>query len=111
MNDNLLLRGGIAVPASPFPLLPLRSRVLFPGAVLTLMVGRSRSVALLEAVRPGDVIVEVSRDAIKSPADFVQKVEAARKANRKTVLLLVQNETGLRFVADVRKAIAIASYF
>jgi ATP-dependent Lon protease len=30
--------------------------VLFPGTVLTLPVGRSRSVALLEAVRPGDVI-------------------------------------------------------
>ncbi len=56
MNDHFTLRGGIAVPANPFPLLPLRSRVLFPGTVLTLPVGRRRSVALLEAVRAGDVI-------------------------------------------------------
>jgi len=56
MNDSSTLRGGIAAPASPFPLLPLRSRVLFPGTVLTLPVGRSRSVALLEAVRAGAVI-------------------------------------------------------
>jgi len=51
-----------------------------------------------KGIRPGDVVVEVSRDPIKSPADFAQKVEAARKANRKTVLLLVQNDSGLRFV-------------
>ncbi len=56
MNDHPTLRGGIAVPADPFPLLPLRSRVLFPGIMLTLPVGRSRSVALLESVRAGDVI-------------------------------------------------------
>ena len=56
MNDHSTLRGGIPAPANPFPLLPLRSRVLFPGTVLTLPVGRSRSVALLEAVRAGDVI-------------------------------------------------------
>jgi len=56
MNEHPTLRGGLAVPANPFPLLPLRSCVLFPGTVLTLPVGRSRSVALLEAVRAGDVI-------------------------------------------------------
>jgi len=56
MNDHSTLRGGLAVPASPFPLLPLRSRVLFPGTLLTVPVGRSRSVALLEAVRAGEVI-------------------------------------------------------
>jgi len=56
MNHHSTLRSGSAVPANPFPLLPLRSRVLFPGTVRTLPVGRSRSVALLEAVRAGDVI-------------------------------------------------------
>jgi len=56
MNDHSTLRRGHAVPASPFPLLPLRSRVLFPGTVLTMPVGRSRSLALLEAVRAGEVI-------------------------------------------------------
>ena len=56
MNDHASLRGGFAIPASPFPLLPLRSCVLFPGTAQTLPVGRSRSVALVEAIRAGDII-------------------------------------------------------
>jgi ATP-dependent Lon protease len=50
------LRSGASAPRSPFPLLPLRSGVLFPGTVLTLPVGRARSVALLGAVRAGDIV-------------------------------------------------------
>src|SRR4051812_9862388 len=55
------LRGGAAAPTSPFPLLPLRTGVLFPGTVITLPVGRKRSVALVESVRPGDVIGTVTQ--------------------------------------------------
>jgi serine protease Do len=51
-----------------------------------------------KGIRPGDVIVEVSQEAIKSPADFVAKIDAARKSGRKSVLLLVQNESGVHFV-------------
>jgi len=51
-----------------------------------------------KGVRPGDVIVEVSQEAVKSTADFVAKVDAARKAGRKSVLLLVQSEAGVHFV-------------
>ncbi|TAK24035.1 MAG: endopeptidase La [Myxococcaceae bacterium] len=36
------------MPRSPFALLPLRSGTLFPGTTLTLPVGRTRSVALLD---------------------------------------------------------------
>jgi ATP-dependent Lon protease len=58
------LRGGVAAPSSPFPLLPLRTGVLFPGTVMPLAVGRDRSVALLRTLSPGDVIgVAVQRDA------------------------------------------------
>ncbi len=57
------LRGGAPAPSSPFPLLPLRSGVVLPGARLTLSVGRSRSLALLSAVHEGDVIaVATQRD-------------------------------------------------
>ncbi|MEM6273698.1 MAG: endopeptidase La [Myxococcota bacterium] len=50
-------------PANPVPLLPLRNGVLFPGTVITLPVGRPRSVALLESLQQGDVIaVGVQRD-------------------------------------------------
>jgi ATP-dependent Lon protease len=55
------LRGGANVPRSPFPLLPLRTGVIFPGTRITLPVGRDRSVALLHAVKPGDVIGVISQ--------------------------------------------------
>ncbi len=51
-----------------------------------------------KGLRAGDLIVEASQEAVKSPADLAQKVDAARKAGRKTLLLLVQNEAGLHFV-------------
>src|SRR5437762_10875133 len=51
------------VPTSPFPLLPLRNGVLFPGTVITLPLGRKQSVELSKAVRQGDIIgVAVQRD-------------------------------------------------
>jgi ATP-dependent Lon protease len=55
------LRGGAAAPSSPFPLLPLRTGVLFPGTVLTLPVGRERSIRLLQSVHPGDVLGVVAQ--------------------------------------------------
>ncbi len=49
------------------PLLPLRGGVLLPGTVSTLPVGRKRSVALIESLKPDDappkVVVGVQRDA------------------------------------------------
>src|SRR5262249_48645205 len=55
------LRGGASAPTSPFPLLPLRTGVLFPGTVITLPVGRKRSVALAESLHRGDVIGTVTQ--------------------------------------------------
>ena len=37
-----------------FPLLPLRDVVIFPGMIIPLFVGRSKSVAALEAGMQGD---------------------------------------------------------
>jgi ATP-dependent Lon protease len=52
-----------AVFDGAFPLLPLRSGVLFPGTVITVPVGRARSAALFRAVQKGAVIgVAVQRD-------------------------------------------------
>ena len=51
------------LPSSPFPLLPLRTGVLLPGAVATLPVGRERSLALVRDLEPGQVIgIAVQRD-------------------------------------------------
>lgn len=55
------LIGGAKAPEPPFPVLPLRTGVLFPGTVLTLPVGRERSVALLRTVYTGDVIGVVTQ--------------------------------------------------
>jgi len=59
------LRGGAPAPASPVSVLPLRNGVLFPGTVLTLPVGRERSVALLRTVHVGDVLGVVSQKSSK----------------------------------------------
>jgi serine protease Do len=50
-------------------------------------------------IRPGDLIVEVSQEEVASPRDVVNKVKAAAKAGRKTVLLLIESQGGMRFVA------------
>jgi ATP-dependent Lon protease len=61
MSQSQTLRGGAPTPPSPFPLLPLRTGALFPGTVLTFPVGRERSVHLLQAVHPGDVVGVVTQ--------------------------------------------------
>ena len=51
-------------PASPFPLLPLRRGVLFPGTAITLPMGRKQSLELINHLEPNAIIgVGVQRDA------------------------------------------------
>ena len=52
-----------------------------------------------KGIRPGDVIVEVSQEEVSSPAQVASKIEEAKKVGRKSVLLLVEGQGGLRFVA------------
>ena len=52
-----------------------------------------------KGIRPGDVIVEVSQQEVAKPADVAAKIQEAKKAGRKSVLLLVEGQGGLRFVA------------
>jgi len=63
-----------AFPDVPLPLLPLRSGVLLPEGSLTLTVGRERSVALIQSLRPGQLFgVVTQRDPRTEdpvPADF-----------------------------------------
>jgi ATP-dependent Lon protease len=47
-------------PEAPFPLLPLRNGVLFPGTVTTLAVGRPQSLAILRQVKPGQTVIGVA---------------------------------------------------
>jgi serine protease Do len=58
------------------------------------------SPAAEKLLTPGDVLLEVNQQEVKSPKDVVAKVDAARKANKKSVLLLVQGQGGdTRFYA------------
>ncbi len=47
----------------------------------------------------GDIIVEANQKEIQTPKDFVNAVEAAKKANRKHILLLVNRNGEPRFVS------------
>jgi serine protease Do len=49
-------------------------------------------------LKPGDVIMEVQQGEVGSPADIQKQVDAARKADRKFVLMLIQGEGGVRYV-------------
>jgi len=51
-----------------------------------------------KGLKPGDVIVEVQQEAVKAPSDVTDRIDKFRKANRKSVLLLVQTGDGLHWV-------------
>jgi serine protease Do len=51
-------------------------------------------------VKPGDVIVEVTQEPVKEPQEVLARIDAVKKAGRKSVLLLISDAKGeLRFVA------------
>ncbi len=52
-----------------------------------------------KGVRPGDVIVEVAQQEVRSPQEVKDKVAEAKKAGKKSVLLLLYRGGDLRFVA------------
>jgi serine protease Do len=49
-------------------------------------------------LRPGDVIMEVQQGEVASPDDIQKQVDAARKADRKFVLMLIQREGGTQYI-------------
>lgn len=49
-------------------------------------------------LKAGDVIVEVQQEAVATPEDVVRRIDSVRKADRQSVLMLVQNSDGLRWV-------------
>ena len=57
------------------------------------------SEAYAKGLRQGDVITEAGQQKITSVADLEARVDEAREAGRKTVLLLVRRGTDPRFVA------------
>ena len=58
------------------------------------------SIAAQRDIKEGDVIIEVTQEEVKNPADVAIRVEKIKKSGRKTVLLLLSDGKGnLRFVA------------
>jgi serine protease Do len=55
-------------------------------------------VAAERGIKPGDVIVEVQQAEVTSPEDVMKKVEAQRAQDRKSVLMLIQGQDGVRYV-------------
>ncbi|HEY4042783.1 MAG TPA: DegQ family serine endoprotease [Rhodopila sp.] len=49
-------------------------------------------------LKPGDVIMEVQQAEVSAPADVQKQIDAARKADRKNVLMLIQREGGVQYV-------------
>ncbi len=56
------------------------------------------SPAAEKGLKPGDIIVEVQQEEVKTPADVTDRVERFRKANRRSVLMLIQTADGLHWV-------------
>ncbi len=75
------------------PLTPdLARRGNIPATVRGVMITAvdPNGAAAEEGLRPGYVLVSVNQQAVSSPADVVSAVEAARRAGRTSVLLLVR---------------------
>jgi serine protease Do len=51
-----------------------------------------------ESLRPGDLVVEVAQEPVTSPSEALTKVNQAKK-DKKSVLLLIDRQGDLRFVA------------
>lgn len=67
------------------------------GVVVVEVVEHSESAD--KGLRPGDVIVEVSQQNVRSPQDVIELIDVARDAGRKSILLLVRSQGSGRFVA------------
>jgi serine protease Do len=57
------------------------------------------SPAALRGVRPGDLIMEAAQEEVKSPGQVSDKIDEAKKSGRKSILLLVERQGDLRFIA------------
>jgi serine protease Do len=67
------------------------------GVVVTEVLGEGP--ASQKDVRPGDVILEVGQNEVKTPDQVLARVKEAREGKRRSVLLLIQRSGDLRFVA------------
>lgn len=96
---------GAVVKSLGLSLLPLgpveRKRYGIPDDAKGMVVADvlSSGAASEKGIRPGDVLVEVNQKGVSSVTEVEEQVKQAREKARKSVLLLIQNASGMRFVA------------
>ena len=66
------------------------------GVVVTEAAGDSPAAG--QGIAAGDVIVEVGQEPVDSPDDVTSRIDQARQAGRKNVLMLLSRQGELRFV-------------
>jgi serine protease Do len=57
------------------------------------------SPAAARGLRPGDMIMEAAQEEVKNPGEVSGRIDEAKKSGRKSILLLVERQGDLRFVA------------
>ncbi|MFO1072569.1 MAG: Do family serine endopeptidase [Geminicoccaceae bacterium] len=67
------------------------------GVVVTAVAGGSPAAG--ENIRPGDLVLEVGQDEVGSPPEVQAKVNEAMQDKKKSILLLLDRQGDLRFVA------------
>jgi serine protease Do len=79
----------------------LREQLALPAGSEGLVVRDvdASSEAFEKGLRAGDIITEAGQQAVATPADLKERIEAARDAGRKSLLLLVRRNGDPRFVA------------
>jgi serine protease Do len=79
----------------------LREQLALPAGSEGLVVRdvTADSEAFEKGLRAGDIIAEAGQQAVKTPAELEERIEAARDAGRRSLLLLVRRDGEPRFVA------------
>lgn len=99
-------RSETALPALGLSVMPItdstaRQRFSLPpdadkGVVISAV--EERGPASERGIQPGDVILEINQNPVTSASDLTTRIEEARSASRKSVLLLIQSGSDMRFV-------------
>ena len=109
-NDKGSSAGNPSAPAATTSVLGLKLAAITPEMRDQLSLGADIHGAVVSSVDPnsdaadkglrvGDVIVSIGNKAVTSPADVARGVKDAQDAKRESVLMLVANGQGQRFVA------------
>ncbi len=78
----------------------LKDKFSLKGAKGVVIVGIvNDSAAADKGLRPGDVIMEAAQEEIKNAGQVAGKIDDAKRAGRKSILLLVERQGDLRFIA------------